>query len=65
MLSFQGDKMKIYINEPPRAGKNNGERIDAITDWLLELTAKLNLGFQHIGEENLNSALKERLNIND
>ncbi len=55
--------MKIYINEPPRGGKNNSDRIDALTDWLYDVTVKLNMGFRHIGEENLSEELKKKLEI--
>ncbi len=55
--------MNIYINEPPRGGKNSDDRIDALTDWLYDVAVKLNLGFRHIGEENLSEELRKKLEI--
>lgn len=53
--------MKIYINEPPVAHGDANARIDALTDWLSEVAAKLNVGLQSIGEENLSEELRRKL----
>ena len=53
--------MKIYINEPPSFAGTPNARIDALTEWLSEVAAKLNLGLQNIGEENLSEELSRKL----
>ena len=61
MCTHEGDKMKIYLSEPPAVSGNADARIDALTRWLSEVAVQLNVGLQNIGKENLCEELRKKL----
>lgn len=53
--------MKINIDPPPVRDGNTEEKLRALLSWLYKLTETLNVAFESLGMENLNSETKAKI----